>query len=219
MNNTQARFDYERFYHVYNRTNNKEVLFKNSENKKYFLRLINDRLKGYVKFYAFALLENHFHFAISICSEIEIISYIKSIPFHDQRKTEMAFVESTNEPRDIHTLISRQWSRVFNSYTQAINKKHDRKGHLFHTPFKRSFIKADSKLSLLIYYIHHNSRKHGIVSNFIFDKWHSYHTILFENSSFVERDFIFEWFGGKDAFISFHEEKHLERDFTSFWIE
>jgi len=116
-------------------------------------------------------------------------------------------------------LISKQWSRIFNSYSQAINKSLNREGHLFHTPFKRSLIRSKNKFGVLIYYIHHISRKHGLVTNFESDPWHSYRKIIENDSSFLESDFTLEWFGGKDAFIEFHKAKQLVNDFSEISIE
>jgi len=93
MKNTLACFEYGRFYHVFNRTNNQENLFPKDENKHYFLSLIKLKLGGYINFYAYALLENHFHFAISICSEEEIIRQIKSIPIENRKKQKLLFLK------------------------------------------------------------------------------------------------------------------------------
>ena len=213
MDNTLANFDYARFYHVFNRTNNSETLFHTDENKRYFLELVFKRLNGYVKFYAYALLGNHFHFAISICSEESIARYIRSITESERSKTEAEFLSASDDSRDVHKLISKQWSRVFNSYTQAINKRYNRKGHLFHSPFKRSVIKDETKFSYLLYYIHHNSRHHGIVNNFLQDPWHSYHELEGISETWLQRKYVLDWFGGKEKFIDFHSANHLESIF------
>ena len=213
MNNTLATFDYEQFYHVFNRTNNSEILYRNDDNKRYFLQLVNKRLQGFVKFYAYALLGNHFHFAISIKSEKEIENYIENAPLEDRSKTESDFLATKHADRNVHKLVAKQWSRVFNSYSQAINKRFNRKGHLFHAPFKRSLVHSESKLSFLIYYIHHNSRHHGLIDNFKLDLWQSYHELLANNETKLERECVLEWFGCREDFIAFHNGEHLTRDF------
>jgi len=169
-----------------------------------------------VKIYAYALLGNHFHFAISIPPEEEIINHILSVPIEDRRKSETDFLESEPVDRDIHKFISTQWSRVFNSYTQAFNKKYKRNGHLFHAPFKRSEIYRKERLLNLIYYIHHNSRRHRMVQDFLADPWHSYNNILDDQESILQNLYVLELFGGRDAFIEFHKGRHLEQDFLEF---
>jgi len=212
MKNILAKFDYNRFYHVFNRTNNREILFRNNENKRYFLKLVHQRLFGYVNFYAYALLGNHFHFAVSIPSEEKIVNHLFSLAKEDRKKSEVQFLESNSEERDVHKFISIQWSRVFNSYTQSINKRYKRNGHLFHAPFKRFEIDVESRFTQLIYYIHHNSRKHRLVNDFLSDPWHSYENILSNEDPLLESQFVLNWFGGRDAFIEYHAGKHLERE-------
>ncbi len=217
MRNIQVDFEHEQFFHVFNRTNNSEALFYKDGNKIYFLELIQKRLSGYVKFYAYALLRNHFHFAISVRSEEEILEYIQQLSNEERKISETTFLEAEN--RNIHKLISSQFSRVFNSYSQAINKQNNRIGNLFHKPFKRSKIRNNAKFSFLLYYLHHNSRKHGVVKNFLSDPWHSYQEILNGTSSLIDIKFIMEWFGGKNKFVEFHKGKYLESDFKEVWIE
>ena len=135
MVNKYAEFEYEHFYHVFNRTNNKEILFRCNENKRYFLELIQKRLCGYLKIYAYALLGNHFHLAVSVRDLTEIKNHILTIPKEEQTKTETECLESEIDEMNIHDFISTQFARVFNSYAQAINKRYKRKGHLFHSPF------------------------------------------------------------------------------------
>lgn len=66
----QKRIDYhaplfkDRFYHIYNRSVGKDVLFYNNENYKYFLEKYSKYLDGIVNTYSFCLLPNHFHFLI-----------------------------------------------------------------------------------------------------------------------------------------------------------
>ncbi|MEM9547968.1 MAG: hypothetical protein AAGA77_18450, partial [Bacteroidota bacterium] len=219
MKNILATLTYNQFYHIFNCTNNKEVLFRSNENKRYFLRLVKLRLAGYLRFYAYALLGNHFHFAVSVRSEEEIEAYIRTIPLNECRKSELDFLENSSCAREVHKLISIQLSRVFNSYSQAINKRYARRGHLFHTPYKRLHVNSKIRLTHLIYYIHHNSRKHGMVKDFLSDSWHSYHDILSDKESFLQHQFVLDLFGGEDGYVEFHFGKYLESDFRELSIE
>jgi hypothetical protein len=201
MKNIKAEFNYGGIYHVFNRSNNREKLFKEEKNRSYFLRLCRDKLLGFVDFYAYALLDNHFHLAILIKEEDQILDYIASLPFEDQKtKTLINFTNCSEIHRDINVLIQTQFSRVFNSYTQAINKNYNRKGNLFNHSIKRALIKSEPRFANLIYYIHHNSRKHNIYKNFLNDKWHSYHEIIESSSYIVNHQYVLDWFGGKEAF-------------------
>lgn len=219
MKNIKAEFNYGEIYHVFNRSNNQENLFKEEMNKSYFLRLCKDRLLGFVDFYAYALLDNHFHFAILVKNEDQILDYIEQLPADHKTKTLVDFASSSEINRDVNGLIRTQFSRVFNSYTQAINKRYKRRGNLFNHSVKRALIKNEPRFANLIYYIHHNSRKHGIYKNFLSDNWHSYHEIIRSNSDLVNYEYVLDWFRGKEAFINYHQGKYLEKDFQSIWIE
>jgi len=52
------------YYHLYNRTNNRELLFKEKENCLYFLRKYRKRFRKKIKTIAYCLMPTHFHFLI-----------------------------------------------------------------------------------------------------------------------------------------------------------
>jgi len=78
----------QNFYHIYNRGNNRQPIFLESENYAFFLR----RFQRYfppdqVEIHAYCLIPNHYHLAVRIVSDIDYtkqmqsfsISYAKSI--------------------------------------------------------------------------------------------------------------------------------------------
>ena len=77
------------YYHLYNRTNNDEVLFRDKENYLYFLKKYRRYLAEFVDTHAYCLMPTHFHFLIYLKSEemakfknnlgILISSYTKAI--------------------------------------------------------------------------------------------------------------------------------------------
>lgn len=66
---------------------------------------------------------------------------------------------------EVSKIISQQFSNMFNSYTQAINKHYGRTGKLFELPFRRKLISTHEQLINTIHYIHNNPVKHGITMN------------------------------------------------------
>ena len=84
----KENFDLHEFYHIYNRGNNKELIFFERENYLFFLRQF---LKYFpltvVETHAFCLMPNHFHFLVRFLEETDIsvrmkyfgISYAKAI--------------------------------------------------------------------------------------------------------------------------------------------
>ncbi|MBK8111921.1 MAG: hypothetical protein IPK46_17150 [Saprospiraceae bacterium] len=69
------------FYHIYNRGNEKRLIFFERGHYFRFLQKLAEYMKGYVDFYAYALLPNHFHLCIEIKSTEEIINEAKKQNF------------------------------------------------------------------------------------------------------------------------------------------
>ncbi|RYF26826.1 MAG: transposase [Flavobacteriales bacterium] len=75
------------YYHIYNRGNNKENIFFEDENYRYFLRQFAKYLNQSCEVYAYCLMPNHFHFFIKVIDKMNFdkgiknffISYSKSI--------------------------------------------------------------------------------------------------------------------------------------------
>lgn len=56
------------YYHIYNRTNNKEIAFKSPENYLYFLKKYREFLGSLIDTLAYCLMPTHFHFLVYIVS-------------------------------------------------------------------------------------------------------------------------------------------------------
>jgi REP element-mobilizing transposase RayT len=59
----------KQYYHLYNRSNNDEIIFKDEENFSYFLGKYNQHLSQLIDTIAFCLMPTHFHFLIYIQSD------------------------------------------------------------------------------------------------------------------------------------------------------
>jgi REP element-mobilizing transposase RayT len=210
--NTLAKFEPARFYHIYNRTNAGEDLFKDDENRRYFLKRLKHFSLGFFEIYAYSLLGNHFHVCISCHEREEVYDFLKEMDKRNLTSFQNKFVENPNSIESFHNLISHQFQRFFISYTAAFNRYTKRKGSLLCKPFRRALIKSDSKLSYVFYYIHHNARKHKLVKHSNQHKWNSYEEIL-NNSKIVNVDFVLKWFGGIKHFIEFHKKEHQPDQF------
>ena len=58
------------YYHIYNRSNNNEIVFPSPENHGYFLRKYVHYLAAYLDTIAFCLMPTHFHFLVYVKSEL-----------------------------------------------------------------------------------------------------------------------------------------------------
>ena len=176
------------YYHIYNRGNNKENLFKEVENYDYFLSLWIKHIEPVAQTFCYCLLPDHFHFFIRIKEE-------QDLPY---------FKGTTNQNSTQITLqISKAFSNLFNAYAKAINKKHQRTGSLFQERFKRKKIEDNANYTAIIGYIITNAVKHNLCSSVESYLYSAYATILSEKPTRLLRNEVLEWFGGKDAFIAF----------------
>jgi len=217
--NTQAVFHHNEFYHVYNRTNNQELLFRSEENYSFFLRRYKYYLSPFLFVHAYALLPNHFHLSVRIKSEEDIIQHLESVPA-DERTVAISQYTSANDKEEfIDNLIIHQHQRFFISYAQAFNKMYSRNGNLFARKFKRSQFEFEAKFKYLQYYIHHNARKHGIVKHFLDDEHHSYSKTISNDNSLIDTSFVLDTFGSLEKFVSFHDKVHAMKEFYGLEIE
>ena len=151
-------------YHLYNRGDNKEIVFRDDQDYTAFLfRLglalgvdkkdLNQfnltrspkskiRLHGFesedFKLHAFCLMSNHFHLLIEQCAD---------------------------------TSISNLILKVCTSFSKYINKKYNRVGHVFHDTFKAVQIKTNPQLMLISSYIH---MIFGLITDTVFYGVHMY---------------------------------------------
>ena len=61
-----APLQHGRYYHIYNRGVNRENLFVEERNYRYFLQLYARHVEPIAYTYAYCLLRNHFHFLVQI---------------------------------------------------------------------------------------------------------------------------------------------------------
>jgi REP element-mobilizing transposase RayT len=182
------------FYHIYNRGINSEDIFKSPENYDFFIRQYTKYVSPVVETWSYCLLKNHFHFLI----RVKLETTFKTLP--------------NGKAYELNP--SRQLGHFFNSYAQAINKQFNRTGSLLENSFKRKPLDDDRYLSQLVWYIHSNAQKHGIVDDFRRWPYSSYKHFLSDDNTFLAKEKVLDWFGGKEHFKNFHiGNKSLTDDF------
>lgn len=178
-----------KFYHIYNRGVNGCNLFYEAMNYDYFLQKYKQYMLPVVDTYAYCLLGNHFHLLISLKEDLPVA----------ESKHEMGLHSADN-------VVSKCFSHFFNSYAKSINKKYNRTGALFESPFDRKVVTSDEYFTRLIWYIHSNAEKHGFVKDFRDYPYSSYHSHLSMQATKLEREACLNWFGGKEKYAQFHAE-------------
>ncbi len=170
------------FYHIFNRGNNRENIFYEEKNYRYFLHLWVKYIVPIAETYAYCLMMNHFHFLVRIKESIKTLEVV-----------------------DVSLYISQQFSNLFNAYAKAINKEYNRTGSLFQARFGRKRVSNEAHLYNLIHYIHFNPQKHGFVEDFRDYPYSSYHAFLTNKKTRLARQAVIDLFGDIDEFINFHD--------------
>ncbi len=190
-------------YHIYNRANGFENLFREEKNYAFFISKLYQHITPVAELFAWCLLANHFHLMVRIRSEQAVRENIG----HD------AFLKAGS----FEQLCSKRFSNFFSSYAQAYNKVYARRGNLFQANMKQKQVTHPGYYRQLLLYIHHNAAKHGLVCDF--KDWpHSSWFQYLEESEAVTNDHpgvisadikkeVFGWFGSKKAFIDAHYQK------------
>jgi len=189
----------ENIYHIYNCGINGEDIFKEKENYYQFLEKYEKYCASILETYAYAMLKNHFHLMVKVRENI--------------------FETRRDGKGEIKLNASKQLSHFFNSYAQTINNSFGRHGKLFEEPFKRKLVNNDRYFTSLIYYIHSNPQHHQFVKDFRDWEYTSYHSLLDEKDSFLEKSKVMEWFGTKQRFIEAHDGGLLAQNMTDWIIE
>ena len=203
----------QKFYHIYNRGNNKENIFIEQRNYIYFLELWNKHVSPVAETYAYCLMKNHFHFLVRIHDE-EIISGLLNTPVRVQNPD-----RGKNEEDAIIKRISKNFSNLFNAYTQAFNIAFKRTGKLFETPFERKHVNSEDYFKQLVYYIHFNPQKHGFTDDFRTWEYSSYNSMLSEKPTKLKRESVMGWFNQKSEFISYHDSNYGDIEKINSLIE
>jgi len=183
---------YGKYYHIYNRGNNRENIFFEKRNYRHFLELYAKHIVPIADTCVYCLLRNHFHFLVRIktVEEQETLRVLKP---------------------------SQQFGNLFNAYAKAINKAYNRTGSLFQNPFGRIEVDSDAYFTWLVIYIHQNPQKHGLVDDFRTWPHSSYQTLLSTEPTRLKRDDVLAWFGGVDNFVVLHQQEVTERK-VALWV-
>jgi putative transposase len=201
-------------YHVFNRTNNKEKLFLNDDNRLFFLKQYAKYISPIADTFCWCLLPNHFHFLIRIKSTEQIVNALQKRVDNLQKvvnpaikplsKTENRFLK--NEIT-LSEFVEYYFKSFFQSYSLAFNKVNNRSGNLFYRPFKRVEINKESYFTQAIIYIHANPLKHKLVKDFTTYQWSSYQSFLSDKATQLCKHEIIEWFGKIKQFVQLHKTK------------
>ena len=186
-------------YHIFNRGNNRENLFVEERNYRYFLQLYAHYIEPVAYTYAYCLLRNHFHLLV------------RARPLGSSVQT----------PKVSQKVLrpSQQFSNLFNAYAKAFNQVYGRTGSLFEHPFERAIVDSDPYFRQVVIYIHRNPQKHGLVPDFRSWPFSSYNALLSTKPTHLRRDDVLAWFNGVQGFVAAHETDVDEERIKSLLLD
>lgn len=204
-------FEENCFYHIYNRSNNKEAIFLNEGNYRFFLKKWDAYLGKYMDTFSYALIPNHFHFTARIRNiDLAFLEYAKA------EKT-IAGDKFIKQEITLDEFLEDQMKRFLISYSKAFNKREQRAGSVFQKRFKRIGIRNENHLCYLIAYHHHNPIHHKLVNHYEDWKFTSYLAMLSEAPTKICREEVLNLFfegdlqKGRREFIRFHQDFKLDK--------
>lgn len=198
-------------YHIYNRANNKDILFYNSKSYEIFLQKLALYLGDYLDIYAYCLMQNHFHLLASVKSEKEISACFRRdlLAKGTTSNRFLAWLDGDCE-LSVEEMIVERFRSFFISYAKVFNQYTKRRGALFMRPFKRIWVDNDLYFSRLIYYIHANPAHHNVMREFQHYEWSSYKRHLLDKNSLLKKAMVLDWFGGKTKYDEFHQQSDVD---------
>jgi len=202
-------FEPGRFYHLFNRGNNRERIFFSEENRRYFLLKFDQYLSGTLEVFAYCLLSNHFHFLVRVKEGEEGLGDLPGFENLEGLKAEGLKAEGQTAPSYPRPRcpISQALSNFLNAYAKAINKQENRSGSLFQKTCKRVLVDDEAYLVAVIYYIHNNPVHHHLTGRLQDYRWSSYNRILKNDAPKLRKKEVLDIFGGAEEYIAYHEQR------------
>lgn len=147
------------YYHIYNRGNQKQVIFKEADDFRFFIGRLYEYLFGVTNLYG----RGEYRRKILPLNSYSVVCYCL-MPNHFH----ILIRQENNIP------ISRLVQNLATSYAKYFNKKYNKIGHVWQDRFKYKPILDDSYLLWLSAYIHKNPETDGLLSDFRTYKWSSW---------------------------------------------
>lgn len=208
MPNVRHPFEPDTIYHVYNHGNGDDLIFRQDENYRFFLKRFKSYITHIATVYAYCLMPNHFHFLIRIKTEEQLAGFFEE-KYPSKIRSAMSqkdILDLDAEPdMDLADLCSNQFKNFLISYSKSFNSMYNRRGSLFLDNIQRIPVANDDYFTTMIRYIHFNPVLHGFVKRLYHWKYSSIHSFLSDKRSLIDRAFVLDWFGGAELFKKFHQ--------------
>jgi len=194
------------YYHIFNRGNDKQTIFRDKRDWARFLFLII-YLQSPITFQNISrIITNYVQSSVFNLKEDDEIEVVKN--------RNIEFVSFAIMSNHFHLIVSelerggiaRYMQRVLCAYTKYFNTKYERSGHLFQGPYKAVHIESNEQLLYLSSYIHKNPRELPEWRNreHLYP-WSSYQDYTNKNrwNGFLRQDIILDQFSDKKEYERF----------------
>jgi REP element-mobilizing transposase RayT len=165
------KFNSDSFYHVFNRGNNRQIIFPQNRNYFFFKDKIRKVIGEYCDIVAYCLMPNHFHFLLYVNEDSRGLA-VRSKPLLQVLEQKLGTLQS--------------------SYTRAINNQENKTGSLFQSKIKVIELEEDYAFTCF-HYIHQNPLKANLVNEFIEWPYSSYNEYISSNEGICNREIAFEF--------------------------
>lgn len=165
------KFSSDNFYHVFNRGNNRQIIFPQQRNYSFFILKLKSILDKYCHIVAYCLMPNHFHLLLYI-DETSVGLQVKSKPLLQVLEQKLGTLQS--------------------SYTRAINNQESKSGSLFQTKIKVVELEDDHAFTCF-HYIHQNPLKANLAENFTEWPFSSYHEYINQSDGICKKEIAYEF--------------------------
>ena len=208
------------YYHIFNRGNNKQIIFLDNRDRARFLFLVI-YLQSPVVFQNISRQVTHF-------VKSSVFNIDESVEEEVLKNRRVNLVAFALMPNHFHLLVNELESggiasymqRVLCAYTKYLNTRYEKSGHLFQGPYKAVHIEDNQQLLYLSSYIHKNPKELYKWSNreHLYP-WSSYQDYAEENrwSKLLQQNVILDQFSNKKEygrFIKTSPAKELKENLT-----
>ncbi|RME01267.1 MAG: hypothetical protein D6814_01815, partial [Calditrichaeota bacterium] len=83
----------------------------------------------------------------------------------------------------------------------------------------RIAITSQNHLLYLVYYIHANPQRHGIIKDFTQYPYSSYQRFFLDKKTKLRKEEVIGWFGSLNNFVQFHRENQALQEIEYLMIE
>jgi REP element-mobilizing transposase RayT len=202
------------YYHIFNRGNNKETLFRNEGDYSHFLHLYKIYASPVINTFSWCLMRNHYHFCIRV-KELNEIGFLDSRNRNAEDSTIKWQIFHQGDLDIKYAVKPKPLSMLqflFDAYAKWYNYKYSRTGALFERGIEKKLVIEDKYLKNLILYINNNPVRHKICSAAENYKWSSVSEILSDQTSICDLGKIRNLFENVENFKTLLNLKQIEID-------